>query len=167
MAEGTFPKSDGDVLYASEANTMWNNSNKLKDLTPTQTGDWSTAPTTMTNITDEDLTTHSDGVANGTGTGGNAYLQIDLGQTTYFTKISYKFTLANTGVAQTPDVRIQVSTDDSNWFDIKTFTEDATYEGSLTGDLATIKARYIRFNLVVAPGGAGDKTLTMYHLGLQ
>jgi len=78
-AEGEFPKSPGDVIYASEYNSFFrvgNSHNLCSGLVPVTGGTWTSGPSALSNITDEDYqTSGTTGYNTGNTTG---YIWIDL-----------------------------------------------------------------------------------------
>lgn len=123
-------------------------------LTPTIVGTWTTDPVGLASLTDEQHLTHltTDGVTNTT-LANKVQIKIDLGQT---------FEIYKIGVLNTPavgikannalnagTVKLQVSTDDTNWTTLATQTPAGTAfeDMAIDYDGEGVATRYVRLYL--------------------
>lgn len=146
--ETEFPKTNGDIFFASEANQLM-----LGDAfarTPTLDGTWATNPTNLTNITDND-----DATVTGTGisdSDNDSFIRIDTGINKKRGFIGFKIGLwVDTNGGNTSDCKIDVSEDGSSWTGAQTVDANITdtSENINTGafDFSTIRFRHIRIDL--------------------
>jgi len=114
--------------------------NEAKGLTPT-VGTWTTTPGNLENVTDEDLTTYSEGSARGITTDDTAYWQIDLGEIKRVLVIFVK--LEHYALGYVSYIKLKVSEDGTTWTTLKSVTQSPdttkTYEWRFCET-----ARYIR-----------------------
>ena len=164
MAEGDFPKSDGDVLYASEVNYDLRPLNLSAGKTPTASGTFAVSPTSLTNVTDEDLTTGTNTFEVATGNSG--YIQVDEGRIKTHSMIGYKWDTTTTDSGNRSR-GVQVSEDASSWTTV--INVNSTGAGTSNLDdvqllkVNELKFRYIRFYLT-ANTGTNNITGKLYEL---
>ncbi len=125
--EGEFPKDDGDILFASEVNKFDQNIRYRASFgkTPTESGVWSPAPSTLTNLTDADNTT-----VTGTGvmtSAGGAIIEIDLGEDAAHSRVYSKTAtwVASSG-GGTSSIFIQTKKDGGSYVTVGTIDSDIT-----------------------------------------
>lgn len=145
MAEGDFPKSNGDVLYASEVNFL--SRNYALGIVPT-ISNWNTDPTNLSNATDGDPDTET--TAGSLQDEITAIFQFDLGVNKVHNTIAAKFTFTSTA---DPDVNrfatLYVSEDDITYneiTDFNVFTPDETIDKGIILPPSLSKFRYIQIS---------------------
>lgn len=143
--------------------TEYVRTNRCKGLTPTTSG-WTTAPASLSNITDGDYTTVS-----GTGVEDSvteSYVQIDL-EKVYTghlkTKIGY-WVEDTTPAIMYHQFKIRVSTDGVTWQIIKSIYTYDTTERTWTFEFPFISARYIRLQSYQAYSAGTDAYLKIYEV---
>ena len=123
-------------------------------VTPTIVGTWATDPVGLANLTDERHLTHltTDGVSTTT-LANKVQIKADLGQIFEIYKIDVLNT-ASAGIkannaASTGTVKLQVSTDDTNWTTLATQTPAGTAfeDMDIDYDGEGVAARYVRIYL--------------------
>jgi len=168
-AEGVFPKSAGDIAYASEINVLYN-INKLKDVTPTlpigksyaglgTSEAWDTDPTDLDNTTDESFTTAT-GVGVVTTTSGDKVSSIewDLGANSLRTYLWAKFDFTEDSAGQ---LRFYGSVDGTTWFSVgTTISANSNYNQQVL--TVPIKFRYFAIAVLAQTAGADTSTLKVY-----
>ena len=159
MAEGSFPKSDGDILYASEVNEF--SRNDCKGVLPVATG-FTVDPTDLANTTDEDAAS-----VTGTGTlvdtNDTAELTWDLGANIVHNTISIKYDWTCTVGGTSYTIKLAVSEDDSTYVQVPSLSLTSTESSTTVNEGLVLpptmsKFRYIRLTIEDTVGNA---TLTV------
>lgn len=146
MAEGDFPKSDGDVLFASEVN-KFHFGNLAKDILPTETGTFSTSPTGLANVTDEDMTTATNNMECNSSVLG--FINVDLGENRFNQSIFTKFNYTH-GAGS---FSIELSPNNSDWTVQTQFSKTGNFNGEIFSFIDPfMKFRYLRYR--ISPGAA-------------
>jgi len=135
--------------------------NAAAGITPT-VGTWTTTPGNLKNVTDEDLTTYSEGSARGITTVNTAYWEVDIGKVKRAQIIYAK--IEHYALYSDSYIRLIVSEDGTTWTELKGVTQSPdttkTYEWRVTGN-----ARYIRVYMYKAsPHGLVAEYIRLYEL---
>lgn len=123
-SEGEFPKGDGDILYASEANSFRNVvfSNIIYSVTPVVSGTWTTSPDDLENIYDSDITTASNYFE--VSLSNNGYITWTLPRKYHINQIQMHATIAGDGGANY--FKFQISSNGVDWTDVSDLTDDTS-----------------------------------------
>jgi len=122
MAEGSWPKSDGGIFYASEANNMCRIG--TSGITTPAAGSWNIfSPDNLGNTIDYDWTTQA---GSGFVTGSNAaaptaYIKFDLGQDRTWNTSQISYEVGNSTAGISAKGYYAVSSDDSTYRNMGSF----------------------------------------------
>ena len=177
----------GDIIYATAASTwarlakgtagkplvmnsgatapQWGFINRMAGITPTQTG-WDTAPTNLTNATDEDdSTVTGTGIDNLAAWASSGEIKFDMGAT-YTVLCRIKYLLGTDHAGCSIRMRGGWSTDDANYYNIN--SDDMSPDNWISNttiilqSFFMVKARYLKF--FVRGSGAANHKLAIYEL---
>jgi len=154
MAEGDFPKSSGDILYASEVNSF-HSRNDIAGIVGTVSGDWTTNPGDLANATDEDATTvTSGGEINTASFDQVGNITFDLGDNISRNSVHIKYQVQFDFAHHTNEARVLTSPDGVTYTQISSLltenTTNTTFTGAALVPVANNPFRYLRISLVKA-----------------
>jgi hypothetical protein len=159
--------TDGEVLNADDLidTIIYTKKNFTFGITPTQSG-WNTAPTNLTNITDEDEATYStDATITAAGPG---YINFDLGALKKVDRIFYKIKWVLTRASSfASTVKVETSPDNSNWTEITSLAQSKSVNGTYEAIFSEGISRTIRYIRIRVNGNASDtNTINVYCLNI-
>jgi len=161
MAEGVFPKVNGDVLFASEVNSLAQN--ELKGISATLTAPasgWHQTPVGTANITDHDLTTTvttSPQMGDATNSAGEfAVFKWDMGSLKDISWVGWKYGITS-NIATNSTITVDVSTNDIVWAELDTQSITGTGPSTFLSNIAGVmeNIRYVRIKWTVTSFGSG------------